>query len=63
MRKPFHVVGILTILAAPLATRADEPPLPNRTPPEPVPPVISTHQIDRYDAISNPCDSATRGMR
>jgi len=52
MRNPIRVAGILAILAAPLLARAEEPPLPKRTLPTPVPPVIGTHQIDRYEAIS-----------
>jgi hypothetical protein len=51
MRNSIRLAGILAILAVPPLVRADEPPLPKRTLPAPAPPVISTHHIDRYDAI------------
>jgi len=52
MRRSIELAAILTVLAVPLAAQAQEPRLPQRTMPEAAPPVISTHQIDRYDAIN-----------
>jgi len=52
MRKPIRMAGLMAILAVPLATRGAEPPVPPRTLPQPVAPVISTHQINRYEAIN-----------
>jgi len=56
MRRPFTSTAILALLAASAAAmmaRAQEPPVPQRTMPQPVPHLISSHQIDRYDAIAS----------
>lgn len=52
MRRAIHLLWAAALLSTPVAgTVADEPPAPPRTT-IPHPPVISSHQIDRYDAIN-----------
>lgn len=51
MHRSIPMAGALA-LALPLLAIAQQPPLPSRELPRRVPPVIGTHQIDRYDAIS-----------
>jgi hypothetical protein len=52
MRNPIRTAWALALVAVPLATSAlaADPPAPRRAAP---PPVIGTHQIDRYDAIKD----------
>ena len=51
MCRAIHLLWAAALLSTPVAgTVADEPPAPPRTT-IPHPPVISSHQIDRYDAI------------